>query len=60
MEQNALFEEKVSLTPKDMNKIGDETVDEILLGHLRETIEGKCSSHGFVVPKSLELLSLSN
>jgi hypothetical protein len=59
MEQNALFEEKVSLTPKDMNKIGEETVDDILLGHLRNTIEGKCSSHGFVVPNSLELLSRS-
>jgi len=59
MEQNALFEEKVSLTPKDMNKIGEETVDDILLGHLRSAIEGKCSSHGFVVPNSLELLSRS-
>jgi len=59
MEQNALFEEKVSLTPKDMNKIGNETVDDILLEHLRNTLEGKCSSHGFVVPNSLELLSRS-
>ena len=59
MEQVALFEEKIGLTPRDMNKIGTEDINDILIGHLRESIEGRCSSHGYVIPKSLELISRS-
>ncbi len=59
MEQLALFEEKVALTPKDMNKVSTEDINGILLEHLKKDIEGKCSSHGYVIPNSLELLSRS-
>lgn len=59
MEQNVVFEEKVYLIPKDMNRIKKESVDDILLRNLREKLEGKCSQHGFVVPRSLTMLSRS-
>jgi hypothetical protein len=59
MEQIALFEEKVYLTPKDMNQIGTQTIDSILSSHLKTKLENKCSRHGFVIPNSLEILSRS-
>lgn len=59
MEQTVIFEEKVTLTPKDMNRLVDESLDNILLSHLREKLENKCSNHGFVIPRSLTLLSRS-
>lgn len=59
MEQKAIFEEKVAMSPKDMNMVGSKTIDDILLSHLKEKLEGKCSQHGFVVPNSLQLLSRS-
>jgi DNA-directed RNA polymerase subunit E'/Rpb7 len=59
MEQIALFEEKIYLSPKDMNHIGAQTIDAVLLGHLKEKLENKCSRHGFVVPNSLDVLSRS-
>ncbi len=59
MEQVAIFEEKVVLTPKDMNLIQKKSIDDILLERLRLGLEGKCSLHGYVLPNSLELLSRS-
>jgi DNA-directed RNA polymerase subunit E'/Rpb7 len=59
MEQIALFEEKIYLTPKDMNTIGSKTIDAVLLDHLKEKLENKCSRHGFVIQNSLEVLSRS-
>ena len=59
MEQSVLFEQKVALTPKDMNRMGQESVDSLLLAQLRQNLEGKCSQHGFVIPMSLEILSRS-
>jgi DNA-directed RNA polymerase subunit E'/Rpb7 len=59
MEQVAVFEEKVAMLPQDMNRAGEESIDDILLEHLKTNIEGKCSLHGYVVPGSLELLSRS-
>jgi DNA-directed RNA polymerase subunit E'/Rpb7 len=58
MEQLAIFEEKVILTPSDLRP-EIESFDDILLGKLKATLEGKCSKHGYVIPKSLELLSRS-
>ena len=58
MEQLAIFEEKVILTPSDLRP-EIESFDEILLAKLKATLEGKCSKHGYVIPKSLELLSRS-
>ena len=58
MEQTVLFEQKVALTPKDMNLIVDEeSVNKLLLDHLQKSLEGKCSKDGFVIPGSLEILS---
>lgn len=59
MEQLAIFEEKVALSPKDMNRLQDTALDEIILEHLREKLEGRCSVNGYVLPQSLELLSRS-
>ena len=58
MEQLAIFEEKVILTPSDLRP-EIESFDDILLAKLKATLEGKCSKHGYVIPKSLELLSRS-
>jgi hypothetical protein len=58
MEQIAIFEEKVALTPADLSR-EITSFDEILLERLKKTLEGKCSRHGFVIPGSLELLSRS-
>ena len=66
MEQTVIFEEKVALKPKDMNLISSSKVvdgmsplDNLLLKHLREKLEGRCSHHGYVLPDSVSLLSRS-
>jgi len=60
MEQTVLFEEKLFLSPKDMNYISkSNSIDKILLKHLSTKLEGRCSKHGFVIPGSLEILSRS-
>jgi DNA-directed RNA polymerase subunit E'/Rpb7 len=59
MEQIALFEEKIYLTPRDMNRVASQPIDAILSSHLKEKLENKCSHHGFVIPNSLEILSRS-
>lgn len=58
MEQDAIFEEKVALSPKDMtNEVL--SFDDILMRKMRRQIEGKCTKHGFLIPNSLKLLSRS-
>lgn len=58
MEQIAVFQEKVSISPTDLHS--DITnFDDILLSKLKKKMEGKCSKHGYVIPGSLELLSRS-
>jgi DNA-directed RNA polymerase subunit E'/Rpb7 len=60
MESVAFFEKKISLTAKNLNKIGkDMKTDDIILLKLREKLENKCSEHGFVIPNTLKLLSRS-
>lgn len=60
MEQTVLFEEKVYLSPKDMNQlVTDTALDALLMRHLREKLENKCSQHGFVIPGSLKQISRS-
>jgi len=60
MESTAFFEKKISLSPKNINKVGrDATIESILLEKLREKLENKCSEHGFVIPDSLKILSRS-
>ena len=58
MEQDAILEEKVSLSAKDMS--GEIlSFDDILLRKMRKQLEGKCTKHGFLIPGSLKLLSRS-
>jgi hypothetical protein len=59
IEQIVLFEEKAYLSPKDMNRALKESIDTILLEHIREKLENRCSAHGFVIPRSCEILSRS-
>uniref|UniRef100_A0A6C0K2U9 S1 motif domain-containing protein n=1 Tax=viral metagenome TaxID=1070528 RepID=A0A6C0K2U9_9ZZZZ len=60
MESTVFFEKKLSLTPKNINKIGKTaTIPDILTEKLRESLENKCSEHGFVLPGSLKLVSRS-
>jgi DNA-directed RNA polymerase subunit E'/Rpb7 len=58
MEQDAIFEEKVSLSAKDMNN-EILSFDDVLLRKMRKQIEGKCTKHGFLIPGSLTMLSRS-
>jgi len=59
LEYPAIFEERIPLTPKDLNRLADITVEDILIEKLRTKIEGRCSKHGYVVPGTLEVLSRS-
>lgn len=58
MESEAFFQEKVYLTPKDLQK-EITSIDEILLEKLKERLEQRCSPHGYVMPGSLEILTRS-
>ena len=58
MEQMAVFEDKVMLTPADLSR-EITSFDDILLQKLKSSLEGKCSRHGYVLPDTLELLSRS-
>lgn len=59
MEQTVLFEEKIHLSPKDMNRVAKQSIDSIILEYLRSKLGNKCSQHGFVNPESLKVLSRS-
>jgi DNA-directed RNA polymerase subunit E'/Rpb7 len=59
MEHQAVFEERVPITPKELNRLSDETAETILLEKLRTKLENRCSKHGFVIPGSLEIISRS-
>jgi len=58
MEQIAVFEDKVMITPADLSR-EITSFDDILLQKLKSSLEGKCSRHGYVLPDTLELLSRS-
>lgn len=60
MEYTVIFEEKITLSPKDLNEIDENnTIDGKILAYLRDKLEKKCSQHGYVLPGSLKLLSRS-
>lgn len=60
MEHVALFEDKIAIGPSDMNTISSSnSLESVLLKHLGEKLEGKCSTHGYVIPNTLEILSRS-
>jgi ribA/ribD-fused uncharacterized protein len=58
IETLALFEEKISLTPRDLanHKIN---IQSVIAAKLAEKLEGKCSLHGWVLPNSSKVLSRS-
>ena len=58
MEYTAVFEEQVSLNPRDIRgKVV--SIDTVLEGKLRARLEGKCSRHGYVVSDTVKILSRS-
>lgn len=59
METVAVFEKKIAIEPRDLNKINKNGLDDLILQKLRTEIEGKCSNHGWVLPNSLKLISRS-
>ena len=59
MESTVFFEKKVSITPKELNRVKTEPIDDILLQKAIQMIENKCSEQGFVLPGSVSLLSRS-
>jgi hypothetical protein len=66
MESEALFEQRVTLTARDMNSLGAQkdgsppkVIDDILLEKVRLELENKCSKHGFVIPGSVNILARS-
>ena len=58
MEQIAVFQEKVALSPIDL-RADITSFDDILLKKLKTQLEGKCSKNGYVIPGTLEILSRS-
>jgi DNA-directed RNA polymerase subunit E'/Rpb7 len=59
MDHQALFEERIPLPPKDLNRLAEEPVEDILLQKVRAKLEGRCSRHGFVVPNTMTIVSRS-
>jgi DNA-directed RNA polymerase subunit E'/Rpb7 len=59
MEQTVLFEQKVTLTPKDMNRMGTDSINNIILENVSKNLEGRCNQHGYIIQNSLEILSRS-
>jgi len=58
MEYKAVFEEQVSLNPKDM-RIKIESVEDLIRDKLQARLEGRCSRHGYVEPGTVTILSRS-
>lgn len=59
MESVAFFDQKIALTPKDLNRISQVQFDDLLLEKAKESLEEHCTSNGFVLPGTLKLLSRS-
>jgi DNA-directed RNA polymerase subunit E'/Rpb7 len=59
MESEAVFEQRIVLTPKELNSTEKTSINSLILSKLRDMIENKCSKHGFVLPGTLEILSRS-
>ena len=61
MEHSVIFEEKVALSPRDLNSVVEvNSIDLKILSYLQKKLEKKCSVHGYVLPDTLKLLSRSN
>lgn len=58
MESDAFFQEKVYLTPTDLKR-DIASIDAVLVDKLRQRLERRCTSHGYVLPDTIELLTRS-
>ena len=58
MESEAFFQEKVYLTPTDLRS-EITSIDAILLTKVKQRLEQRCSTHGYVLPGTLEILTRS-
>jgi DNA-directed RNA polymerase subunit E'/Rpb7 len=58
MQHTAIFEEQVTITPRDMKRTID-SIDEILQDKIQTRLEGRCSRHGYVEPGTVKILSRS-
>ena len=59
MESTAFFERKISLTPKELNEVKTQPIDDLLVKKAKNIMENKCSEQGFILPGSIKLLSRS-
>lgn len=59
METTTVFEQRVALTPKDLNRVVSSTIDKLLMEKAEQVLEGKCTKNGYVIPGSLKILSRS-
>ncbi len=48
METSVVFEQKISISPRDFNQLGDKKLDDILLEKFETENSGRCSVHGWV------------
>lgn len=56
IETTALFEEKITVTPRDL-ATQNLNLHALILAKVSESMEGKCSLHGWVLPDTLKVLS---
>jgi len=54
----AFIEQRVALSPRELDEAAED-IDAYLVGKLRQSLEGRCCSHGFVKSNSVELVSRS-
>ncbi len=59
METTSFFEKKITLSPRDLNKVTSTSLDDILIKKMKSMLENKCSEHGFVLPGTMEFISRS-
>ncbi len=59
METNVVFEQKISVSPREFNALASQKLDALLLKKCEEENAGRCSVHGWVKPGTLRMLSRS-
>jgi DNA-directed RNA polymerase subunit E'/Rpb7 len=60
MYHTIFMDERIALTPSDLNRISQkEGIKAILVTKLKEKLEGKCHTNGYIKPGSLEIIGRS-
>jgi hypothetical protein len=59
METTTIFEQRVALTPKDLNRVAGTPIEKLLIEKAEQVLEGKCTKNGYVIPGSLKMISRS-